>query len=76
MVFQHLVAQAAEAIANAMHFSGKIVLDTTKSDGQYKKTASNEKLMTLNPGFEFTPFRQAIEESVEWFVTHYEEARK
>lgn len=32
--------------------------DTTKSDGQFKKTASNEKLRKYMPGFKFTPFKQ------------------
>jgi hypothetical protein len=30
--------------------------DTTKADGQYKKTASNSKLKRLLPDFKFTPF--------------------
>jgi len=36
--------------------------DTTKADGQYKKTASNKKLMDLlaasNSDFKFTPIDQ------------------
>ena len=32
--------------------------DLTRSDGQFKKTANNGKLMGLNPDFEFTPFEQ------------------
>jgi len=32
--------------------------DTSKSDGQYRKPASNDKLMGLLPDFKFTPFRQ------------------
>lgn len=28
--------------------------DTSKSDGQFKKTASNEKLKKLRPDFKFT----------------------
>jgi hypothetical protein len=32
--------------------------DTTKSDGQFKKTASNSKLRTYLPDFRFTPFKQ------------------
>ena len=44
----------------AMNFKGKIVFDTTKSDGQYKKTASNKKLKALYPGFEFTPIEEVI----------------
>ena len=50
--------------------------DTTKADGQYKKTASNAKLMTLLPGFKFTPIREGIKKSVEWFAANYDLARK
>jgi hypothetical protein len=38
-----------------MHFEGNIVFDTSKSDGQFKKTASNKKLRELYPDFKFTP---------------------
>ena len=41
-----------------MNFEGKIIFDTTKSDGQYKKTASNKKLQSLNPEFKFTPIQE------------------
>ncbi len=40
-----------------MNFQGNIVFDTTKSDGQYKKTASNKKLRELYPDFQFTSIR-------------------
>lgn len=32
--------------------------DTTKADGQFKKTASNKKLMSLYPSFKFTPIEE------------------
>jgi GDP-L-fucose synthase len=41
-----------------MNFSGEVVFDTTKSDGQHKKTASNKKLKELYPDFQFTPIEQ------------------
>ena len=37
-----------------------IQFDTTKSDGQYKKTASNVKLRKYLPDFKFTPFKQGF----------------
>jgi len=46
----HMVAEAAK-------FKGKIVWDTTKSDGQFKKTACNDKLRKLLPEFQFTPMK-------------------
>jgi GDP-L-fucose synthase len=50
--------------------------DTTKSDGQFKKTASNSKLRNYLPNFEFTPFRTAVKRSCDWFVENYQTARK
>lgn len=35
-----------------------VQFDSTKSDGQYKKTASNGKLRSYLPDFRFTPFKQ------------------
>ena len=35
--------------------AGAVQFDTTKSDGQYKKTASNAKLLKYLPNFKFTP---------------------
>ncbi len=43
---------------DAMEFKGNVVFDTTKSDGQYKKTASNHKLRELYPEFQFTSIQQ------------------
>ena len=56
--------------------AGNVVFDTTKADGQFKKTASNAKLRSLRPDFEFTPMRDALQKSVDWFVANYDTARK
>ena len=37
--------------AEAMDFPGKVVCDTTRSDGQFKKTASNKKLRGYKPEY-------------------------
>lgn len=55
---------------------GDIVYDTTKSDGQYRKTASNKKLRSFLPEFKFTPIDQAICQTAEWFEANYETCRK
>ena len=54
----------------------ELEFDTSKADGQYKKTVSNEKLMKILPDFTFTPFDKAIKETCEWFVTNYDTCRK
>ncbi|XP_059614610.1 probable GDP-L-fucose synthase [Phlebotomus argentipes] len=70
------IKEVAEAIASAFEFKGKIEFDTTKADGQFKKTASNKKLRSLVPDFQFTPFHEAIRTSVTWYKENYENARK
>lgn len=70
------ISDVAQMIAEAMDFKGRVVYDTSKADGQFKKTASNKKLLTLNPTFKFTPIKAAIAQSVQWFIDNYETARK
>ncbi len=70
------ISDAVEYIVKATGFSGEVVYDSTKSDGQYKKTASNAKLRTYLPDFKFTPFEVAIQGTVKWFEENYDAARK
>jgi len=70
------IKEAADLVVEATEFKGEVVQDTTKSDGQFKKTASNGKLMKLNPDFKFTPIRQAIKETCDWYSANEATARK
>uniref|UniRef100_A0A674C3F3 GDP-L-fucose synthase n=1 Tax=Salmo trutta TaxID=8032 RepID=A0A674C3F3_SALTR len=49
--------------------------DTSKSDGQMKKTASNAKLRRYLPDFTFTPLSEGIKKTCDWFVNNYDIAR-
>lgn len=70
------IKELAEMVVEEMDFKGEVTYDTSKADGQFKKTASNTKLRSYLPDFKFTPIRQGIKETVEWFTTNYEMARK
>ena len=72
------IREAAQPVAAAMGIdpSNDIVFDTSKSDGQFKKTASNAKLRRLLPNFEFTSFKEAVQISCRWFIDNYDMARK
>ncbi|KAI9303140.1 hypothetical protein BJ944DRAFT_241716 [Cunninghamella echinulata] len=70
------IKDVADAIVKAVGFEGEYSFDTTRADGQFKKTASNDKLKKYLPDFEFTPFDVAVKESVDWFVENYETLRK
>ncbi|KAK6053807.1 hypothetical protein COOONC_08685 [Cooperia oncophora] len=69
------IADAVKAIVKAFDFKGEVKFDTTKADGQLKKTASNAKLRKYLPDFRFTPFEEAVKASVDWFVENHESAR-
>uniref|UniRef100_A0A8C9CUI0 GDP-L-fucose synthase n=1 Tax=Panthera leo TaxID=9689 RepID=A0A8C9CUI0_PANLE len=60
------IQEAAEAVVEAMDFRGEVTFDTSKSDGQFKKTASNGKLRTYLPDFRFTPFKQGEPPALPW----------
>ena len=49
-----------DAIVKAMDFKGEYSFDTSRADGQFRKPASNKKLLSLIGGFQFTPFDQGI----------------
>lgn len=70
------IADVVAMIAEAMDFKGEICFDTTKADGQFKKTANNAKMRKYLPDFQFTPMKEAIRKSVVWFVENYENVRK
>ncbi|XP_031158318.1 GDP-L-fucose synthase-like [Sander lucioperca] len=69
------IKEAMDLITKALDFKGKIHYDTTLSDGQMKKTASNAKLRRYLPDFPFTPLKEAIQMTCDWFVANYDIAR-
>ncbi|KAF4730448.1 GDP-L-fucose synthase [Perkinsus olseni] len=71
------IADVAKSIARAMEFRGELKFDETKSDGIFRKTASNGRLRNevLPSDFKFTPFDEGIAETCEWFVENHEKAR-
>jgi GDP-L-fucose synthase len=70
------IGEVAKMIKDSFKLEQNMVFDTSKSDGQFKKTATNAKLMKLFPEFKYTPMEVAIQESVDWFLENYEMARK
>ncbi|KRY27489.1 GDP-L-fucose synthase [Trichinella spiralis] len=70
------IEHVAKSIAQGMQFQGPIIFDTSKSDGQFKKTSSNAKMRSYLPDFKFTPFDKAIQETAEWFTANFDSARK
>lgn len=53
-----------------------IKYDSSFSDGQYKRTVSNKKLMNLNPSFKFTDIKKSLQETVEWYKINRNNLKK
>ncbi|KII91474.1 hypothetical protein PLICRDRAFT_173317 [Plicaturopsis crispa FD-325 SS-3] len=69
------IKQVADAIVAAVGFEGEYTFDTTRADGQFRKPASNKKLLDAIGEFKFTPFEEALHTTVQWFLSNYETAR-
>ena len=69
------IKEVAEMIADAFGIKDKIRF-VGGADGQYKKTADNDKLKRLyGDGLKFTSFEDGIKDTVKWFIENYETAR-
>lgn len=70
------IAAVAHLIAKEFDYEHMMTYDDSYSDGQYKKTADNNKLLKLYGDFTFTSIEQGIKNSVKWFVNNYNQCRK
>jgi len=69
------IGTIAQYVADAFGFSRPLVFDPTYADGQFKRTVTNHKLMSLNQAFNFTPLPVAIKKSVDWYQENFANAR-
>ena len=73
---EYSIKEIVGLIVKIIGFKGKIKWLTDKPDGQYRKPADNSKLLSIIPGFEFTPIEEGLKETIEWFINNYENCRK
>ena len=66
----------ARRIAKEFDYEEFIEFDTSKADGQYKKSVSNKRFKDLNPNFKFTSFSEGIQKTISWFNENYSKIRK
>ena len=71
------IGEIATIISKNMEYTDNLFFDVHFSDGQYKKTANNAKLMKwLDEPFEFTPIEEGLKKTIAWFIENYETCRK
>jgi len=70
------IGEISRMISRAFGMEDRIVFDTSKEDGQYKKTVSTNKLKKLYGNIVFVDMEKKIEEIVEWFCKNYENIKR
>lgn len=70
------ISDMVTAIAECMGFEGDILYETDRPKGQLARPmASQTKLRKFIGKFEFTPFKDGIARTVEWFKNNYPNVR-
>ncbi|KAI6112346.1 epimerase-domain-containing protein [Pisolithus thermaeus] len=70
------IRDVANTIVKVMKYDAGAQFENEPNDnGQDRKPASNAKLIKLISEFKFTPFEDALQETVTWFLDNYPNAR-
>ncbi len=70
------IRELVDAVVSALKFQGKVVWDTSKPDGQFRKPSDNSKMKKYFPDFKLTPLKEGIEKTVDWFEQNYPRIRQ
>jgi GDP-L-fucose synthase len=73
---EYSIREVSEMIAVAFGIQDRIVFCEEYEDGQFRKTASNDRFYKKFPDFVFRDMEQCIFEISSWFTKNYEQVRK
>lgn len=62
------IKDLATIIAKEFNYEDRIKFDSSYCDGQYKKTVSINKLLSVIGDFQFTKIEDGVKKSVKWFI--------
>ena len=62
-------------LAEIMEFSGELIYQSDKPDGQFRKPTDISKIKKYLPDFKFTPLREGLTKTVKWFYDNYPNIR-
>lgn len=69
------IRELVEIVVKKMNFKGKVVFDSNKPDGQFRKPSDTTKLRRYQPQFKWTPLEEGVERTVDWFLSNYPKIR-
>lgn len=73
---EYSIKEAVKILCELLEYDGKIVWNTSKPNGQFKKPSSNKKLLDLGWKKEnYTSFKEGLKNTCEWFKINYPNVR-
>jgi GDP-L-fucose synthase len=70
------IRELVELVVDTLKFPGRVVWNTSKPDGQYRKPSDNSKMKRYFPDFKFIPLKEGVEKTVAWFEENYPNIRQ
>jgi len=70
------IMDLVDVIVKSLNFKGKVIFDSSKPDGQYRKPSDNSKLKSMFPDFKFTSVEEGIQKTVDWFEKNTSQKRE
>ena len=73
---EYSIQEVVKLICEYLEYDGKIIWNTDKPSGQYRKPSSNRKLLELGWREEnYTPFKEGLKKTCKWFKINYPNVR-
>tara|TARA_R110000851_G_C13085384_1_gene566280 strand:+ start:1977 stop:2900 length:924 start_codon:yes stop_codon:yes gene_type:complete len=69
------IKNVSKMISKEMNYAGRIIWDTEKPEGQFKKPSSNKKFLDIYPDFVYTELETGLKETISWFTDNYPNIR-
>lgn len=69
------IAELVATITRNMGFTGTVLFDKTKPDGQFRKPSDSKTLKKILPDFTFLTLDEGLLRTIEWFIKNYPKIR-
>jgi GDP-L-fucose synthase len=69
------IHELVKTIARLMDFTGEIIFDANKPDGQYRKPSDSETLREYLPNFTYLSLEEGLKRTITWFERNFPHIR-
>jgi GDP-L-fucose synthase len=73
---EYSIKQVVNLIVDIVGFDGKVVWDTSKPEGQYRKPTDTSRLKSIIGNYDFVPLEKGLDETIAYFIENYHKVRK